>query len=79
MFCSKLAQGSASMYYIHIEHQQGIKIMIRFGQDTLLIIGTEYEYMRNIMAVEKEGFVAFKNNNITRYVLISIGELQLCQ
>ena len=25
VFCSKLAQGSASMYYIiHIEHQQGI-------------------------------------------------------
>ena len=75
MFCSKLAQGSASMYYIHIEHQQGIKIMVIFGQDTLLIIGTKYEYM----VVEKEGFVAFKNNNITRYVLISIGELQLCQ
>ena len=31
------------------------------------------------MVVEKEGFVAFKTNNITRYVLISIGELQLCQ
>ena len=31
------------------------------------------------MVVEKEGFVAFLNNNITRYVLISIGELQLCQ
>ena len=30
------------------------------------------------MVVEK-GFVAFKNNNITRYVLISIGEFQLCQ
>ena len=29
------------------------------------------------MVVEK-GFVAFKNNNITRYVLISVGELQLC-
>ena len=26
MFCSKLAQGSASMYYIHIEHQQGINV-----------------------------------------------------
>ena len=31
------------------------------------------------MVAEKEGFVAFKNNNITRHVLISIGELQLCQ
>ena len=29
------------------------------------------------MVVEK-GFVAFKNNNITRYVLIPVGELQLC-
>ena len=28
--------------------------------------------------VVEEGFVAFKNNNITRYVLISVGELQLC-
>ena len=25
VFCSKLAQGSASMYYNHIDHQQGIK------------------------------------------------------
>ena len=48
VFCSKLAQGSASMYYIHIEHPQGITIMVIFGQDTLLIIGTKYEYMRNI-------------------------------
>ena len=31
------------------------------------------------MVVEKEGSVAFKNNNIIRYVLISLGELQLCQ
>ena len=30
------------------------------------------------MVVKKEGFVAFKNNNIIRYVLISIGEFQLC-
>ena len=27
VFCSKLAKGSASMYYIHIEHQQGINVI----------------------------------------------------
>ena len=27
VFCSKLAQGSASMYYIHIEHQQRINVI----------------------------------------------------
>ena len=27
VFCSKLAQDSASMYYIHIEHQQGINVI----------------------------------------------------
>ena len=29
VFCSKLAQGSANMYYIHIEHQHGINNNIR--------------------------------------------------
>ena len=35
MFYSKLAQGSASMYYIHIEHQQGINcITVRLDKNT---------------------------------------------
>ena len=31
VLCSKLAQGSASMYYIHIEHQQGIHVNLVYG------------------------------------------------